>query len=144
MNYLASNWGEDLSGGVLRVLSYIFMVVGAVGVVYAVYLGFLLAKATDESKRSQAKKRIFNVISGLLIIVILTGVIVAFDWSGAGSGKGSEYNPNNYGLSTYSTNLSWKNSDGTFSLALAYSANGFNNGPGSINWSAFPEQVRSV
>ena len=70
-------WGQELWYGVdggfglQTVLIAIFAVVGALATGYAIFLGVMLAKAEDESKRKQAKKRITNTLAGLFIIVIL-------------------------------------------------------------------------
>jgi len=64
-------WGQQMWAEILPILVGIFAVVGALATGYAIFLGINLAKATDESKRSEAKKRITSTLAGLFIIVIL-------------------------------------------------------------------------
>jgi hypothetical protein len=64
-------WGQELWSNMLPILGAIFAVVGAAATGYAIFLGINLAKATDESKRQQAKKRITSTLAGLFIVVIL-------------------------------------------------------------------------
>jgi len=74
---------HSLLGGAVRemveelkpVLIVLFSVVGAAAIGYSIYLGFMLAKAEDDGKRQEAKKRIIKTIVGLFIIVILTVVL---------------------------------------------------------------------
>jgi len=74
--------GGGFQGGLLTVLMVIFIVLGALVVPYCVFLGFKLAAATDANKRREAKKRMFNALASLLIIVILVGLLVAQDFIG--------------------------------------------------------------
>lgn len=82
MNFLrlisADTVSPSFMDGLLNVLFYIFLACGAAALIYSIYLGFSLAKAENEPKRHQAKKRIMNAISGLLIIVVLTTVLVSY------------------------------------------------------------------
>ena len=71
---------NDLQGGVLQVLGYIFGVVALVFGVFVIYLGFLLAKAEDEGKRREAKDRMVKMIVTLLIISVLTGMLFTIDF----------------------------------------------------------------
>jgi hypothetical protein len=77
LNFLASaEWPRVLMRELRPFLIVIFAIMGAAGTGYAIYLGFMLAKAEDESKRQAAKKRIFMTVSGLFIITILVTVFV--------------------------------------------------------------------
>jgi len=65
-------WPGGGQVGLGFVLYAIFAVSGALGVIYALYLGFMLGKAEDEGKRQKAKQRIVNVIFSLFVILVLT------------------------------------------------------------------------
>ena len=67
---------------------------------YAVFLGIMLAKAESDDKRKQAKKRITSTVAGLFIIVILTVMILQFDFSDTYDMPDQRYNPDAYVLST--------------------------------------------
>ena len=61
--------------GPISIVMYILMgLVGAAGAVYAIYLGVMLAKAEDQSKRDEARKHLITV----LIAVACTVVLVLF------------------------------------------------------------------
>ena len=77
---LLSEAQNDLQGGVLQVLAYIFGVVALVFGVFVIYLGFLLAKAEDEGKRREAKDRMVKMIVTLLIISVLTGMLFTINF----------------------------------------------------------------
>lgn len=66
------NFATKLVSELQLYLLIVFAVVGGVAVGYAIYLGFLIAKAEDEGKRKAAKSRIFKTIIGLMIIAFLT------------------------------------------------------------------------
>ena len=46
-------------------------VVGLAAVIYAIYLGFNLAKAADQSKRDEAKKHLITVIIAIAVTLVL-------------------------------------------------------------------------
>lgn len=79
LRLLASNFLSEFRDALKPYLIVFFVAVATVAAGYAVYLAFLLAKSEDDSKRKQAKKRIYMVLSGLMIIVILTGVLANWD-----------------------------------------------------------------
>ena len=52
----------------------LWIVVGVVGlaaVIYAIFLGFQLAKAADQSKRDEAKKHLITVIIAIVVTLVL-------------------------------------------------------------------------
>ena len=53
------------------ILVPILIVLATAGVIYAIYLGVMMAKAEDEGKREEAKKRIINVVIAIAIVVVL-------------------------------------------------------------------------
>ena len=52
-------------------------VVAPAGVIYAIYLGVMMAKAEDEGKREEAKRRIINVVIAIAITVVLMVIFYA-------------------------------------------------------------------
>jgi hypothetical protein len=65
----------------LSVLSIIFYVIGAVAIIYAIYIWIIFANAHDQEKRTRAKKRFMTVLSSILIIAILTGVLKTIEYT---------------------------------------------------------------
>jgi|GEM_PF-2219505 len=49
----------------------VLIVVATAGVIYAIYLGVMMAKAEDEGKREEAKRRIINVVIAIAVTVVL-------------------------------------------------------------------------
>ena len=47
------------------------IIVATAGSIYAVYLGVIMAKAEDQGKRDEAKKRVINAVLALVVIVVL-------------------------------------------------------------------------
>lgn len=68
--------------GILKVLNDvlvpILIVVGAVGTIYAIYLGVMMAKAENAEKREESKKRIINAIIALAVVVVLVLLMKLF------------------------------------------------------------------
>ena len=77
----------------------ILIVLASVGVIYAIYLGVILAKAENAEAREEAKKRIINVVIAIVIVVVLVLLMKLFvqyapnllgvDTSNGGSGTGT-------------------------------------------------------
>jgi len=67
-----ADWALDLLENIGPFFLAAFALIGAVATGYAIYLGFMLAKAEDEGKRKEAKSRIIKTVVGLFFIVILT------------------------------------------------------------------------
>jgi hypothetical protein len=59
----------------IQIVAYISMVFGGLVIIYALYLGFLMATASDASKRAEAKRRVINSISIILILVALISLL---------------------------------------------------------------------
>lgn len=53
------------------ILYALMAVVGAAGVIYAVYLGINLARADDQTKRDEAKKRLIYTLIAVAVVVVL-------------------------------------------------------------------------
>ena len=67
---------------ILKVLSDIIfpilIVVAAVGTIYAIYLGVMMAKAENAEKREEAKKRIINAVIAIVIMIVLVLLLQLF------------------------------------------------------------------
>ena len=77
-------WLRNLVDVLNSVVAPILIVIGAVGIIYAIYLGVMLAKAENAEKREEAKKRIINVIVAIVITAALIFLMYLFsnnlDW----------------------------------------------------------------
>ena len=77
-------WLEKLLGAIESIVGPILIVVGAIGIIYAIYLGVMLAKAENAEKREEAKKRIINVLIAIAITAVLIFIMYLFsanvDW----------------------------------------------------------------
>lgn len=54
------------------------IIVATAGSIYAVYLGVIMAKAEDQGKRDEAKKRVINAVLALVTIVVLILLLQIF------------------------------------------------------------------
>jgi hypothetical protein len=50
---------------------YIFPILGAVAILWAVWIGIAFATAKDEQHRTQAKSRLFKALASIMIIAVL-------------------------------------------------------------------------
>lgn len=64
-------WLNPLLTVLQNIVLPILIVVATAGVIYAVYLGIMMAKAEDEGKREEAKKRIINVVIAIAVTIVL-------------------------------------------------------------------------
>ena len=62
---------SQVVGTIELVLWIIVGVVGLAAVVYAVYLGFNLARASEQGKRDEAKKHLITVIIAIVVTLVL-------------------------------------------------------------------------
>lgn len=69
--YAGYDWVVQLFKYLGPILYAILAVVGAAGVIYSVVLGVNLAKAEDQSKRDEAKKRLITTIIAVAVTVVL-------------------------------------------------------------------------
>lgn len=69
--YTELSWVSKLFDVLYPVLYAIFAVVGAAGIIYAVILGVQLAKAEDNGKRDDAKKRLVSTIVAVAVTLVL-------------------------------------------------------------------------
>ena len=68
---LAEGEGDKFAAELLTIISYISMAIGAVFALWAIYLWFLMATASNAEKRNKVKERIVKALSGLFIIAVL-------------------------------------------------------------------------
>lgn len=64
-------WVVKLFDYLYPILYAIMAVVGAAGVIYSVYLGVQLAKAEDQPKRDEAKKRLITTVIAVAVTLVL-------------------------------------------------------------------------
>lgn len=80
VSLLGAAWTSPFLKELQGVLVVIFIVVGSMASAYCVYLGFMLAKADNESKRKQAKDRMIKTLASVFIIVVLFGILLSIDF----------------------------------------------------------------
>ena len=81
---------EGVIGTIETILWIIVGVVGLAAVIYAIYLGINLAKASDQSKRDDAKKHLITVLIAIVVtlalvvffLYLLPGILSAFKTEG--------------------------------------------------------------
>ncbi len=69
-------WVKNLFNALYPILYAIMAVVGAAGLVYAIVLGVNLARAEDQSKRDEAKKRLITTIVAVAVVI---GLVIFFN-----------------------------------------------------------------
>ena len=72
------NWVYDIKDAFNTIMWPILIVVAAAGTIYAIVLGINMARADSTEKREEAKKRVINVLIGMVIIVALILLIQLF------------------------------------------------------------------
>lgn len=70
-NYQELTWVTQLFDKLYPILYAILAVCGAAGIIYSVVLGINLAKAEDQSKRDEAKKRLITTVIAVAVTVVL-------------------------------------------------------------------------
>lgn len=71
-------WVYQIKDAISMVLWPILIVVAAAGSIYAIVLGVNMARADSTEKREEAKKRVINVLVGMVIIVGLILLLQLF------------------------------------------------------------------
>jgi len=61
----------------LAVLGYATNIFGSLVILYALYLGYIMITASDAAKQAEAKKRIINALSVVVILVVLCVMLAA-------------------------------------------------------------------
>ena len=69
---------EPIRKAIAALLSPALILVATAGSIYAVYLGVIMAKAEDQGKRDEAKKRVINAVLALVVIVVLILLLQLF------------------------------------------------------------------
>lgn len=64
-----------------KVIAPILMIIGALGVVYCVYLGVLYAKAESAEKRKEIQGRLIGACIGAVIIIAGATLCFALNWA---------------------------------------------------------------
>lgn len=64
-------WVQNILNAIDVVLWPILIVVAAAGTIYAVVIGVTMAKADSTEKREEAKKRLVNVVIGIVVTIAL-------------------------------------------------------------------------
>lgn len=71
-------WLDPILKVLEDILYPIIIVVAAVGTIYAIYLGVMMAKAENAEKREEAKKRIINAVIAIVVMVALVLLLKLF------------------------------------------------------------------
>ena len=66
---------------VQNVLGPILLIIGVLGVIYAVYLGVMYAKAESAEKRKEIQGRLIGACIGAVIIIAGATLCFALDWA---------------------------------------------------------------
>ncbi len=69
--YKGWEWVVDLFKYLDPILYALMAVVAAAGTIYAIVLGVNLARAEDQSKRDEAKKRLITTLIAVAVVVLL-------------------------------------------------------------------------
>ena len=78
-NQFLADGGAEFLSGLKWLIVVLVSIAGSFCVIYAVYIGYLFATATDDGKRRAAKNRLIKVVSSGLIIVGLALCMNAID-----------------------------------------------------------------
>jgi len=78
-NQLLADSGATFMAELKWLVVILVSIAGALCVLYAVYIGYLFATATDEGKRRAAKSRFIKVLSSALIIVAMAFALNAIN-----------------------------------------------------------------
>jgi hypothetical protein len=70
---------KGFNAELLEIIRYISIIFGGLVILYAIYLGYLMATASDAGSRAEAKKRVINALGIVLIIVALVGMLAVMD-----------------------------------------------------------------
>lgn len=60
----------------------LFTAIGGVGAIYIIILAVQYIKSENDSKRAEAKTRIFNCLIGVISLVVIGVICLAVDWAG--------------------------------------------------------------
>ena len=71
--------GTEFVDGLKWLVVVLVSIAGSLCIIYAIYIGYLFATATDDGKRRAAKERLIKVLSSLLIIFALAMCLTVID-----------------------------------------------------------------
>lgn len=60
----------------------LFVAIGGVGCIYVIILGIQFIKSENDSKRAEAKSRMFNCIIGIISLLVIGAVCIGLNWAG--------------------------------------------------------------
>ena len=69
---------EKVTAAIESLLTPALIIAATAGLLYAVYLGIVMAKAEEAGKRDEAKKRVINVVVALVTVVVLILLLKLF------------------------------------------------------------------
>ena len=87
--------GPAFIEGLYQLVLWILLIAGTLFTLYAVYIGYLFATASDEGKRKAAKTRLMKVLSSALIIYALTTSIKLIEINFSNTKKSGNTNDTN-------------------------------------------------
>jgi len=70
----------DFQGELITILYWIFGFMFVPVIAWALFLGMKFATASDEGKRKEAKRRLFNGIVTIVLLILLVGILAAIDF----------------------------------------------------------------
>ena len=100
LNEVVSSWGGfiDSMTGLSTVLWVVLAIVGAIGSIYAIYLGVQLSRADEQGKRDDAKKHLITTVIAVGVTVVLIlffniflPMILSAFQVGQSGGRGDDY-----------------------------------------------------
>ncbi len=68
---LGGGWISDILSSISWVLWVGLILVGAVGSIYAIFIGIKMARAESAEQREEAKKHLINVIVSIVVVIAL-------------------------------------------------------------------------
>ena len=71
-------WVYDIESAINTIMWPVLIVVAAAGTIYAIVLGVNMARADSTEKREEAKKRVINVLVGMIIVIGLILLLKLF------------------------------------------------------------------
>ncbi len=76
----AGDAGEKVNEILKTMAGPIFAVLGGAGAIYVIILGVSYAKSEDDGKKKEMKKRIFNLVIGIIAMFALATICLAIQW----------------------------------------------------------------
>ena len=76
----AKDAAEKVTEILKNMVGPILMALGGAGAIYVIILGVNYAKAEDDAKRKDAKKRIWNLLIGIVAMFTLAALCISIKW----------------------------------------------------------------